>query len=287
MTATLTPPGPGAGPDRADAPADDAPPPRPSRWTRRRIARWTVVAVLVVAFAVWAAARIHGLSHDPDAGAINPIIRWEYLFRRDRTPGELWTRGKQHLELTVEPVLIGLVLSSVLAGIGLRFRWILTPIFAIEGFLYTIPSLALFAVLNTYNTNWTSAVIALTSYTLLIITRNIVEGLDGVPASALDAADGLGMGRLQRLVKVEIPLALPVILTGLRVATVTTVGLVGISATIQLGGFAYLIFDGFKRSFTTELVVGAGCMFLLAIALDLVLRGLEWAVTPWSRRAAR
>ena len=251
----------------------------------RRVAEVAAVVVALVAFVLWARARIHGLSEDTQA--TNPIIRWEYLFKRQRTPDELWRRGKQHLELTVVPVAIGLGLSSVLAALGLRFRWLLGPIFTFAGFLYTIPSLALFAVLVTYTSNWTSAVIALTTYTLLIITRNIVEGIDGVPQAALDAADGLGMNRLQRLAKVEIPLALPVILTGVRVATVTTVGLVGISAVIQLGGLAYLIFDGFNRSFTTELVVGSVGMILLAIALDLVLRGAEWAVTPWARRTVR
>ncbi len=150
--------------------------------------------------------------------------------------------------------------------------------------LYTIPSLALFAVLSTYNSNETAAIIALTSYTLLILTRNIVAGIDGVPEAALDAADGLGMSRIQRLVKVEIPLAMPVILTGVRIATVTVVGLVGISAVIQLGGLATYIFDGFKRSYTTLMVLGTAATILLAIGLDLVLRGIEWLMTPWARR---
>jgi osmoprotectant transport system permease protein len=251
---------------------------------RRRVVTVAVFVVAAVAFAVWARARIHGLSEDTQA--TNPIIRWEYLFKRERTPDELWRRGRQHLELTVVPVVLGLGISSVLAAIGLRFRWLLAPIFTFAGFLYTIPSLALFGILATYNGNWSSAVIALTTYTLLIITRNIVEGLDGVPQAAIDAADGLGMSRFQRLVRVELPLALPVILTGVRVATVTTVGLVGISEVIQLGGLAYLIFDGFRRSFTTEMVVGTGLMIILAIALDVLLRGVEWVATPWARRRA-
>jgi osmoprotectant transport system permease protein len=254
--------------------------------TRRRAVIAVLGVVLVVAFVAWARHRVAGLSEDTQA--VNPIVRWEYLFKRHRTTEELWRRGKQHLELTVVPVVLGFVISSVLAAIVRRFRWLLGPVFALAGFLYTIPSLALFGVLVTYNSNWTAAVIALTTYTLLIITRNIVDGLDGVPAAALDAADGLGMSRWQRLRQVEIPLALPVILTGVRVATVTTVGLVGVSAVIQLGGLAYLIFDGYDRSFTTEVVVGTALMILLAIALDLVLRGVERASTPWARvRSAR
>lgn len=254
------------------------------RWSnrRRRLLAIAVVSVVVLLSVLWIRSRVAGLSEDTQA--TNPIIRWEYLFKRKRTLPELWTRGRQHLELTVIPVVLGLILSSALASIGLRFRWLLTPVFAFAGFLYTIPSLALFGVLVTYASNWTAAVIALTSYTLLIITRNIVAGIDAVPPAALDAADGLGMSRSQRFLRVELPLALPVILTGVRVATVTTVGLVGISAVIQLGGLAQLIFDGFRRSYTTEIVVGTGFMVLLAIALDLVLRGVERAATPWARR---
>jgi osmoprotectant transport system permease protein len=183
-------------------------------------------------------------------------------------------------------VVLGTVLSGALAALVVRFRWAQGPVFAFAGFLYTIPSLALFGILVAYASNWTAAVVALTSYTLLIITRNIVAGIDGVPAEVRDAADGLGMTGPQRLLRVELPLALPVILTGIRVATVTTVGLVGISAVIQLGGLAYYIFDGFRRDFTTLIVIGSTLSVLLAVALDLALRGIEHVATPWARRRA-
>jgi osmoprotectant transport system permease protein len=251
--------------------------------TRRKVVL-AVLAVALIAFGIWAANRISGLSEDTQA--TNPLFRWEYLFKRERTPSELWASTRQHLELTIVSVAIGTVLSAALAALILRFHWLRGAVFTFAGFLYTIPSLALFAVLVTYNTNWTAAVIALTSYTLLIITRNIVAGIDGVPQAALDAADGLGMSRVQRLRKVEVPLAMPVILTGIRVATVTTVGLVGISVVIQLGGLATYIFDGFKRSYSTVLVLGTVAMVLLAVSLDLFLRGVEWVVTPWARRSA-
>jgi osmoprotectant transport system permease protein len=242
------------------------------------------LAVLATALAsAWVWARIGSLSEDSQA--TNPIIRWEYLFERERTPEELWERTRQHLELTVIPVLLGLVISSVLSAVALRFRWTLAPITTFAGFLYTIPSLALFGVLVTYNSNWTAAVIALTSYTLLIMIRNIVAGIDGVPQAARDAADGLGMTRAQRFVRVELPLAFPVIVTGIRVATVTTVGLVGISVVIQLGGLASLIFDGYRRQFTTPIVVGSALSILLAVVLDLGLRLVERLATPWARRA--
>ena len=250
--------------------------------TRRR-AVVALVLLAAAALAAWAWVRIGALSEDTQA--TNPIIRWEYLFSRQRTPDELWARTRQHLELTVVPVALGLVISSALSAIALRFRWTMGPITTVAGFLYTIPSLALFGVLVTYNTNWTAAVIALTSYTLLIMVRNIVAGIDGVPQSARDAADGLGMTRWQRFWRVELPLAFPVIVTGVRVATVTTVGLVGISVVIQLGGLASLIFDGYRRQFTTPIVVGSALSILLAVALDLGLRGVERLATPWARRA--
>lgn len=251
---------------------------------RNRAIALGIAAVGLVAFALWARARIAGL--DPSTQARNPIVRWEYLFSRERTRDELWTRTRQHLELTVIPVVLGTIISSVLAAIALRFRWTQSVVLTFAGALYTIPSLALFGVLVTYNTNWTAAVIALTSYTLLIVTRNIITGIEGVPTAAIDAADALGMGRAQRLFKVELPLALPVILTGIRVATVTTVGLVGISAVIQLGGLAYYIFDGYNRGFTTLIVIGSVLSLLLAVGLDLALRGVERVATPWARRRA-
>ena len=252
--------------------------------SRRRTIVLALLAVGAIAALVWAAARIGGLSEDTQA--TNPVIRWEYLFVRERTAEELWERTRQHLELTVVPVVLGTVLSAGLASLVLRFRWLQAPVLTVAGFLYTIPSLALFGILVTYTSNWTAAVAALTSYTLLIITRNIVAGIEGVPVAVLDAADGIGMSPRQRRLRVELPLALPVILTGIRVATVTTVGLVGISAVIQLGGLAYYIFDGFRREFTTLIVLGSSLSILLAVALDLLLRGLERLATPWARRGA-
>ncbi len=252
------------------------------RTTTRRKVTLAVVAVAAVAFGIWAAQRISQL--DEATQATNPLFRWEYLFSRERTPEELSANVREHLELTVVPVVIGTVLSAALSALILRFRWMRAGVFTFAGVLYTIPSLALFAILSTYNTNWTSAVIALTSYTLLILTRAIVAGIDAVPQAALDAADGLGMSRSQRLRKVELPLAMPVILTGVRVATVTTVGLVGITAVIQLGGVAVYIFDGFNRDYTTLMVLGTVATIVLAVALDIVVRGIEWVATPWAHR---
>ncbi len=272
---TALAPLPGGLPDAADGEAG----------ARRSPVRWIVAGTLVVAavaFAVWAKGRIDGL--DTATQATNPIIRWEYVFERPQTPGFLRERTIEHLTLTVIPVLLGLVISSALALVARKLRWTLAPITVFAGFLYTIPSFALFAVLVTYTTNFIAAVTALTSYTLLILVRNIVAGLDGVPAHVLDAADGLGMSSTRRLVTVEVPLALPVIVTGIRVATVTTVGLVAVSSIIQLGGLGSLIFDGYNRRYTTLITLGTVLSVLLAIVLDLGLDRLGRLVTPWARR---
>lgn len=252
--------------------------------SRRRAAIAGGAVVALGLFVWWAKVRIDGLSLDTQS--TSTWFRWEYVFVRERTPDELEEMFRQHLRLTVVPVAAGIVISAVLTAVGRRFRWLLAPIYGLGSFLYAIPSLALFGILSTYQSNETAATVALTSYTLLIITRNMVEGLDGVSPAALDAADGMGMSRTQRLLRVELPLAAPAILTGIRVATVTTVGLVGISVVIQLGGFAVLIFDGYERQFTTPLVLGTVLSVALAIALDLVLRGVGRVAAPWTRRTA-
>lgn len=250
-----------------------------------RRTRWIVagvVAVAVVLFVLWVRHAVSGLSSE--TAATNPIVRWEWVFKRSSTPSELRVLTIEHLKLTALPVGAGLVLSSVLAAIALRFRWTFAPITAVAGFLYTVPSLALFAVLTVYLSAFEAAVVALTSYTLLILVRNIVAGIDGVAESVLSAADGMGMTRRRRLLTVELPLALPVIMAGIRVATVTTIGLVAITGAIQLGGFGFLIFDGYNTQFFTKITVGASLSVLLAIALDLVIRRVERTLTPWAGR---
>ena len=251
---------------------------------RRPSTRLVIGVVAAAGAAIWAVQRIQGLSLETQA--TNPIVRWEWVFVRTDTRGELWDATLQHLQLTLMAVGIGLVLSAGLAVIALRFRWTFAPITAFTGFLYTIPSVALFGLLNTSFGNTTSAEVALVSYTLLVLVRNIVAGIDGVPPAVTDAADGLGMSPARRLLTVELPLALPVIVAGIRVATVTTVGLVGITAIIQLGGLGSLIFTGYGTQFFTKIVVGSALSVLLALVLDVGFHRIEVALTPWSRRRA-
>jgi osmoprotectant transport system permease protein len=252
--------------------------------TRRRVVRWGGGLAALAVAAVWAKVRIDGLSTETQA--TNPIVRWEWVFLREQTRTELWEATVQHLKLTFIAVAAGTTISAALSAVALRLRWTFAPITAVAGFLYTIPSVALFGVLRSRYGAFLAAEVALTSYTLLVLVRNMVAGIDGVPEAVTDAADGLGLSRTRRLLTVELPLALPVILAGIRVATVTTVGLVGITAIIQLGGLGQLIFDGYGTQYYTKIVVGSVLSVALAVVLDLLFNRLEVLLTPWARRRA-
>ena len=198
---------------------------------------------------------------------------------------QIWLATFEHLRLTLLAVVIGLGISLALAAISLRFRRLYTPLAGFAGLLYTIPSLALFAfLLPITGFNTLTAEIGLVSYTLAIFLRNIVEGVDSVSFAVTDAADGMGYGRARRLVTVELPLALPAIIAGLRIATVTTVGLVTVTGLIGQGGYGSFISSGLGRSFSTEIVVGGGLSVLMAVTLDVLLILFERVATPWARR---
>jgi osmoprotectant transport system permease protein len=197
----------------------------------------------------------------------------------------------EHLYLTLLAVVIGLLVSILLALASRRWRWMYAPILGATGALYAIPSLAMFALLVpiTGLTNIVTPLTALVAYTLLIVTRNVVEGLDGVPAETVEAATGLGYRPAQRMWRVELPLALPVIVAGLRIATVTTIGLVTVTALIGFGGLGYLIVTiGINRgSFgLTAAFTGIVLVVVLAAIADVGLLALQRALTPWARRRA-
>ena len=192
-----------------------------------------------------------------------------------------------HLVLTVLAVWVGLAISLVSALLIRRLGFLRGPVTATFGILYTIPSLALFAFLVPFTgLTLVTAEIGLISYTLLILTRNILAGLDGIPAEVRESADGMGYSGRQRLLGVDLPLALPVIMTGLRVATVTTVGLVMVTAVIGEGGLGQLMLRGFNRQFPTMIYVGFVLIILVALVLDLLLQLVQRLMTPWARRAA-
>jgi len=219
------------------------------------------------------------------AEATNPIIRWEYLVDEwDR----IETALVQHIQLVVLGVGLGLVVASVLAATALRFRWTTAPITTFTAFLYTIPSVALFGLLVPYTgVSTTTAVIPLVGYTLLVLVSSILAGFRSVPASVRDAAEGMGLSPARRMLTVELPLALPFIVTGIRVATVTTVGLVTVAAIIGEGGLGRLILDGLRRTFLTPMTVGASLSIMLALILDLALWSVGRALTPWTRHGRR
>ena len=152
--------------------------------------------------------------------------------------------------------------------------------------MFTIPSLALFVLLGpiTGFLSRTTAIIGLTLYTLLILLRNTVEGLNGVPGEVREAAIAMGYKPAGLLWRVQVPLALPVIMAGLRIATVTTIGLVTVTALIGQGGLGQLFLDGFNRAFPTPLLVGLGLSVLFAVVADVVLLGVQRSLTPWSAR---
>jgi osmoprotectant transport system permease protein len=210
-----------------------------------------------------------------------PFVRWDWIGSH---LAEIGSRTVEHLELTGIAVGVGFVIAMALSLVALRYRRTFTPITWFAGVLYTIPSIALFALLVPITgLSIVTAEIGLVSYTLLILVRNIVAGIDGVPGSVRDAAIAMGYRRSRMLVEIEIPLALPVIIAGLRIATVTTVGLVTVTALIGEGGYGALINDGLQRFFNTPLVVGAVLSVVLAVALDTALVILERALTPWVR----
>ena len=188
----------------------------------------------------------------------------------------------RHLELVVVSVLAGFVIAFALALIARRRRWLVGPITSITGILYTIPSIALFfLLLPITGFGFVTAVVALTSYTLLIIFRNIILGLDNVPDEARDAGVGMGLTDRQLLWRVELPLALPEIFAGLRVATTTTVGLAALAFFAGAGGLGDPIIKdvNFKSNVVTA---GALCVVIAAL-LDLVLLAAQRFSTPWLR----
>jgi osmoprotectant transport system permease protein len=192
----------------------------------------------------------------------------------------------QHVELTVTAVAAGFLIAFALGLVAHRRRWLIGPVTGVTGVLYTVPSLAaFFLLLPITGRGFLTAVIALTAYTLLIIFRNIASGLDAVPEDSRDAARGVGLTDRQLLIQVELPLALPAILAGLRVAATTTVGLATLAVFAGAGGLGEPINAQF--AFKSNVVFAGALCILLALAFDVALRGVERVLTPWARAVAR
>ncbi len=211
-----------------------------------------------------------------------PLFRWDWLFAHlDQIAG----RVEQHVYLTTLAVVIGFVISFGLASLAVRSRRLYPPITLLATALYTIPSFAMFAALVAITgLSVLTAEVPLVLYTLILFVPNMVAGFDSVSPDVLDAADGMGYTRGQRWRNVELPLAVPLIVAGVRLATVSTIGLVTVSAILgdQFGGLGYYILDGYHRSFPTEIIVGGLLSIGLAGAVDIAFYLAQRRLTPWS-----
>jgi osmoprotectant transport system permease protein len=198
---------------------------------------------------------------------------------------QLARRIGEHLLVTSIAVVIGFVLSFGLALLIRRYPPLYGPVLAVSGILYAIPSIALFVLfIPITGLSLVTAEIALVSYTLVILVRNIVTGLRGVPADVIEAATGMGFTPRERLWRVELPIALPIIVAGVRIATVTTIGLVTIATLTGLGGLGYLIVNiGIQRRFPTATLTGVLAVVILSTLVDVGLVALQRRLTPWAR----
>jgi osmoprotectant transport system permease protein len=212
----------------------------------------------------------------------DPWIRWDWV--RDHTD-DILERLVAHLELTGITLAIGLAIALPLGVACFRWRRVYPTVLGIAGVIYTIPSLALFALLIPFTgLSRTTSIIPLVSYTLLILVRNVVAGLQSVPAEVRESATGMGFSPLRQLLRIELPLALPAIMAGVRITSVTTIGLVTITSLIGEESLGLLILDGLYRDFRTPLVVGTLCIVALSALADLSFLGLQKLVTPWARK---
>lgn len=217
------------------------------------------------------------------AEADNPWLSIEYV---QNNWSRLVAAGQEHVLLTVGAVGLALLVAAPLAVLIRRYRRLAGPVLGLSGVLYTIPSLAMISLLwPVFGLSPLTVIVALAVYALLVVLRNTVVGLDEVDAQVIDAARGMGMGDRSVLWRVEVPLAVPTIIAGVRIATVSTVGMVTIGALVGHGGFGSLILSGFQQNFWhAQILTATLACVLLAVAFELLLLGVERVTTPWARR---
>jgi osmoprotectant transport system permease protein len=196
----------------------------------------------------------------------------------------IWHLSLDNAYLGVVPALIGLVISLPLGIMAARWRWFYPPVLTVVNVVYAIPALALFiALIPALGLTDTNVIVALTLFSLCVILPNVVGGLRAVPEPVRQAATAMGYGAVRRLVRVELRLAIPVIIAGLRVAVVSGISLASVGQLIGVSSLGYLFIDGLQRDFPTEVYVGLAAIILLALVCDLLLVGIRWALTPWQR----
>lgn len=201
--------------------------------------------------------------------------------------GEVLSWLGYHAWLSALPVVIGLLISLPLGWLANRHRWLYLPLVTVSGLLYTIPSIALFvilpAIIHTQILDPINVAVALTIYTIALLVRVVADGLAAVPDDVAQAATAMGYKRFQRLVAVELPIAVPVIAAGLRVASVSNVSLVAVAATIGVPELGQLFTNGFQLSYFTPIILGIVLCVLLALAFDVVIVVAARLLTPWRR----
>jgi osmoprotectant transport system permease protein len=199
---------------------------------------------------------------------------------------QIWTLTWETAKLGIIPALIGLVISVPLGVAAARWGWLYPPVLTVINILYAIPSLALFIVLiPAFGLTDTTVEIALTVFSLCVILPNVVTGMRAVPAPVKQAATAMGYGQLRRLITVELPLATPVIIAGLRIGVVAGISLASVGQLIGVSSLGYLFIDGLQRSFPTEIWVGLFLVIALALVCDLILIAIRRVLTPWAVRS--
>jgi osmoprotectant transport system permease protein len=196
----------------------------------------------------------------------------------------IWQLTLENAYLGLVPPLLGLVIAVPLGIVCVRWGWLYPPVLSGTSIVYAIPSLALFVALIPYTgLTDTTVIIPLTLFSLCILVPAVVDGLRSVPEPVRQAATAMGFGTLRRLVQVELPVAAPIVIAGLRVATVSSISLASVGQLIGVSSLGYLFTDGLQRDFPTEIIVGMACVIILAFAADLVLQGVRRLLTRWQR----
>ncbi len=207
---------------------------------------------------------------------------WDYVKARS---SEIQHSLYQHIELSVLALVIAMIVAAFLAVFASLLPWSKGLILALLGVIYTIPSIALFVLLAPgfgIKSSW-PVIIALVGYAQLLLVRNVLVGLEEVPKDSLDAAEGLGYSHLQMVLRVQVPLALPAIMAGVRITTVSTIALLTVGGVIEKGGLGQLMFDAFQSSRNSMLLVSVVLIVALALIADLLLLLVQRLLTPWER----
>lgn len=212
-------------------------------------------------------------------------MQWSWV---SANGSQIWQYTWENAKLGVLPALYGLLISLPIGIVCARWRWSYPPVLAMVSVIYAIPSLALWiALIPYYGLTDTTVIIGLTAYSLCVIVPNVVAGLRGVPSPVRQSATAMGYGALRRLIAVELPLAMPVIIAGLRVAVVSSIALATLGQLIGVSSLGYYFIDGLQRDFPTEIYASLVLVIVLAVACDLVLVAVRRALTPWMAAAER